>query len=145
MSVDGNSGLVAPGLARKLGASLLTQVVKIVDISDGKITVERQLEEGRETVVASLPAVVSVSKEINEPRYPSFMGIRKAAKAAIPSWSLADLGVAGTAVGESAALARWTDVRKPPARATQVVMVKEATPEATAAELADLLMAEKVI
>ncbi len=145
MSVDGNSGLVAPGLARKLGATLLTQVVKVVDISGGKITVERQLEEGRETVSAALPAVVSVSKEINEPRYPSFMGIRKAAKASIPTWSLADLGVASAAVGEGAALARWADVRKPPARSTQVVMVKEATPEATAARLADLLMAEKVI
>jgi len=144
-SVDGNSGLVAPGLARKLGATLLTQVVKIVDISGGKITAERQLEEGRETVTASLPAVVSVSKEINEPRYPSFMGIRKAAKANIPSWGLADLGLSPSQVGEGAAMARWTDVRKPPARSSQVVMVKEATPEATAAKLADLLMAEKVI
>jgi electron transfer flavoprotein beta subunit len=145
MSVDGNSGLVAPGLARKLGATLLTNVVKIVDISGGKITVERNLEEGRETISASLPAVVSVSKEINEPRYPSFMGIRKAAKAAIPTWGAGDLGVGAGQVGEAAAKARWTDVRKPPARASQVVMVKEATPEATAAKLADLLMAEKVI
>jgi electron transfer flavoprotein beta subunit len=145
MSVDGNSGLVAPGLARKLGATLLTQVTKIVDISGGKITVERQLEEGRETLTASLPAVVSVSKEINEPRYPSFMGIRKAAKAVIPNWKLADLGLGAGAVGAGAAKAKWTDVRKPPARAAQVVMVKEATVEATAAKLADLLMAEKVI
>ncbi len=145
MSVDGNSGLVAPGLARKLGATLLTQVVKIVDISGGKITVERQLEEGRETISASLPAVVSVSKEINEPRYPSFMGIRKAAKAAIPAWKLADLGLGAGDVGAGAAKANWTDVRKPPARASHVVLVKEATVEATAAKLADLLMAEKVI
>lgn len=145
MSVDGNSGLVAPGLARKLGATLLTQVVKIVDVSGGKITVERQLEEGRETLSASLPAVVSVSKEINEPRYPSFMGIRKAAKAAIPTWKTGDLGLGANQVGEVAALARWTDVRKPPARSTQCVLVKEASVEATAAKLADLLMAEKVI
>lgn len=145
MSVDGNSGLVAPGLARKLGATLLTQVVKIVDISGGKITVERQLEEGRETVTATLPAVVSVSKEINEPRYPSFMGIRKAAKAVIPTWKLADLGLSPSEVGTAAAKAQWTDVRKPPARASQVVMIKEATVEATAAKLVDLLMAEKVI
>ena len=142
MSVDGNSGLVAPGLARKLGATLLTQVTKIVDISGGKITVERMLEEGRETITASLPAVVSVSKEINEPRYPSFMGIRKAA---IPVWKLGDLGLSAGAVGAGAAKANWTDVRKPPARSSQVVMVKEATVDATAAKLADLLMAEKVI
>jgi electron transfer flavoprotein beta subunit len=144
-SVDGNSGLVAPGLARKLGATLLTNVVKIVDVSGGKITVERQLEEGRETLTASLPAVVSVSKEINEPRYPTFMGIRKASKAQIPAWSLADLGLAAASVGAAAAVARWTDLRKPAARSAQVVMIKEATVEGTAAKLADLLMAEKVI
>jgi hypothetical protein len=48
-------------------------------------------------------------------------------------------------VGAGAAKANWTDVRKPPARSSQVVMVKEATVDATAAKLADLLMAEKVI
>ena len=144
-SVDGNSGLVAPGLARKLGATLLTQVTKIAEVADGKITVERQLEEGHETVTADLPAVVSVSKEINEPRYPSFMGIRKAARATIPVWSAADLGLDASQVGSSGAKARWTDLRKPPARSAQVVIVKEATVEATAAKLAELLMAEKVI
>jgi len=144
-SVDGNSGLVAPGLARKLGATLLTQVAKIVDIADGKITVERQLEEGRETISAALPAVVSVSKEINEPRYPSFMGIRKAARATIPTWGVADLGLDSGSVGSSGAKARWTDVRKPPERSAQVVIVNEGSVEATAAKLADLLMAEKVI
>ncbi|MEZ4769029.1 MAG: electron transfer flavoprotein subunit beta/FixA family protein [Caldilineales bacterium] len=144
-SVDGNSGLVAPGLARKLGATLLTNVTKIVDVADGKITVERQLEEGRETLTASLPAVVSVSKEINDPRYPTFMGIRKASKAQIPVWSLADLGISADSVGKAGAAARWTDLRKPPARSSQVVLVKEASVEATAARLADLLMAEKVI
>jgi len=96
-------------------------------------------------LISSLPAVVSVSKEINEPRYPSFMGIRKAAKASIPSYKLGDLGLGGGDVGAAAAKAKWTDVRKPPARAAQVVMVKEATVDATAAKLADLLMAEKVI
>ncbi len=144
-SVDGNSGLVAPGLARKLGATLLTNVSKITGVGDGKITVERQLEEGTETTTASLPAVVSVGKEINEPRYPTFMGIRKASRATVPVWSLSDLGVDAASVGKAAAVANWTDLRKPPARSSEVVLVKEATVDATAAKLADLLMAEKVI
>jgi electron transfer flavoprotein beta subunit len=144
-SVDGNSGLVAPGLARKLGASLLTHVAKIVDIAEGKITVERQLEEGRETVAASLPAVVSVSKEINEPRYPSFMGIRKAARATIPVWTASDLSLESGAIGSAGAVTRWQDVRKPPPRSSEVVIVDEDSVEATAAQLADLLLAEKVI
>lgn len=144
-SVDGNSSAVFVGVACKLGYPLLTNVTKIVDVAGGKITVERQLEEGRETLTASLPAVVSVSKEINDPRYPTFMGIRKASKAQIPVWSLADLGISAGSVGQAAALAQWTDLRKPAARSSQVVLVKEATVEATAAKLADMLMAEKVI
>ncbi|MEA3336877.1 MAG: electron transfer flavoprotein subunit beta/FixA family protein [Chloroflexota bacterium] len=147
MSVDGNSGLVAPGLARKLGATLLTQVTRILDIADGMITVERQLEEGREIVTATLPAVVSVGKEINEPRYPSFMGIRKAARADIPVWSAQDLASIDPLIGTNGYVpgARWTDLRKPPARASEVVLVDEGSVDASAAKLADLLMAEKVV
>jgi electron transfer flavoprotein beta subunit len=57
------------------------------------VTVERVLEEGRQIMKANLPAVLSVVQSIGEPRYPSFMGIRKASKANIPVWSLSDLGI----------------------------------------------------
>lgn len=144
-SVDGNSGLVAPALARKLGISLLTQVAKVVEIGEGKITVERLLEEGRETVTAPLPALISVTKEINEPRYPSFMGIRRAARAKIPVWGAADLELDPASVGQAAATARWDEIRKPPARASECVIVDEGSVETSAARLADLLIAEKVI
>jgi electron transfer flavoprotein beta subunit len=55
------------------------------------IRVERSTEEGRQVVTSVLPAVLSLTKDFGEPRYPSFMGIRKAANATIPTWSLADL------------------------------------------------------
>ena len=61
--------------------------------ADGTITVERLLDDGKETVTASLPVVINTVKEINEPRYPSLMGIRKANRANIPVWSAADLGL----------------------------------------------------
>ena len=51
------------------------------------------LERGKQIVSARLPAVISVLKGINEPRYPNFLGIRKAAKAQIPVWSAADLDI----------------------------------------------------
>ncbi len=81
--------------ARKLGWTMLSYVSKIleVDYDAGTIKVERMLEQGKQIVTSKLPAVISVMKGINEPRYPSFIGIRKAAKAQIPEWSLADLGV----------------------------------------------------
>ncbi len=144
-SVDGNSGQVSVALARLLGANFLSGVVKVVDVSGGKITVERSLEEGKETVSANLPAVLSVAREINEPRYPSFMGIRKAAKAAIPTWSAGDVGLGADQVGKVGSVSDWIDLRKPPARAAQVEIIKGDTPEQQAAILMDRLLAEKVI
>ncbi len=138
-SVDDNSGAVFVGVAKSLGYPLLVGVSKIVDVADGKITVERMVDGGQETVTAPLPAVVSVGKEINDPRYPSFMGIRKANRAKIPTIAAADLGVGGR--GKT----QWTNIRKPEERKTAVVMIDGATAQEKAAKLADALLAEKVI
>lgn len=139
-SVDDNNGVTFVGVATKLGYRLLTNVVKIVDVADGKITAERQVEGGLETVESQLPAVISVSKEINEPRYPSFMGIRKASKANIPAVTAADLAVAVPPAQTS-----WSNIRKPEVRQTQVHLIDGATVQEKAAKLVDALLAEKVI
>jgi electron transfer flavoprotein beta subunit len=139
-SVDGNSGIVPVGVARKLGWPLLSNVSKIVEIADGRITVERLVDGTQETVATQLPAVVSVGKEINEPRYPSFMGIRKAGKAQIPTLSAAELGVDGGNVHT-----QWTNLRKPETRKTAVRILEGATPQEQAAKLVDALLADKVL
>lgn len=139
-SVDDNSGAVFAGVASKLGWPLLTNVIKIADISGGKVTVERAVDGQQETVAVKLPAVLSVNKEINDPRYPSFMGIRKAGKAKIPTSSVADLGIDGTS-----ARTEWVNVRKPGERKTEVKIIDGASAQEKAAKLADALLAEKVI
>jgi electron transfer flavoprotein beta subunit len=139
-SVDENSSAVHVGVARKLGYPLLTNVVKIVDIADGQITVERLVEGAQETVTAPLPAVISVGKEINEPRYPSFMGIRKASKAAIPVEPASSLEVDGLG-----AHVQWTNIRKPEVRKTEVRIIDGASAQEKAAKLAEALLADKVI
>lgn len=139
-SVDDNNGVTFVGVATNLGYRLLTNVVKIVNIADGKITAERQVEGGLETVECQLPAVISVSKEINAPRYPSFMGIRKANKATIPTVTAGDLGFTVPPAQTS-----WTNIRKPEVRQTQVQLIDGATAQEKAAKLVDLLLAEKVI
>jgi electron transfer flavoprotein beta subunit len=146
-AIDGDTGLVPPGLARRLNWPLLGFVAKIRQIDPGAktITAERLLEEGRQVVSSALPAVVSVVKEINEPRYPSFMGIRKASKMQPAVWSAADLGIDPARVGRNAAGVRWTRIFALPRRETQVEMIAGDTPEDIAAQLADRLMAEKVI
>jgi electron transfer flavoprotein beta subunit len=80
-----------------------------------------------------------VGKEINEPRYPSFMGIRKAGKAKIPALNAKDLGV------DVQPRTAWTNVRKPETRKVQVVIVDGASVQEKAAKLAEALLAEKVI
>ncbi len=139
-SVDDNSGAVYTGVASKLGMSLLVNVSKIVAIGGGTIKVERMVDGGQETVEVSLPVVISVAKEINEPRYPSFMGIRKASKAKIPVLSKEELGLNG-----ADSQTRWSNIRKPETKKTSVKIIDGATVQEKAAKLADALLAEKVI
>lgn len=146
-AIDGDTGLVPPAVAQRLGWPQLTYIAKIraVDAGAKTITVERLIEEGRQVLDSKLPAVISVVKEINEPRYPSFIGIRKASKLQIPTWTAADLGVDTSKVGRDAAQVKWTRVYKLPPREGSVEMIEGASPEEIASRLADRLIAEKVI
>jgi electron transfer flavoprotein beta subunit len=99
------------------------------------------LEEGRQEVRSRLPAVISVVKELNEPRYPSFMGIRKASKAVIPVWSAADLGMAAV----PAPALTWPEVISPPKVDTQCEVIQGDTTEAIADKLVTRLLEEKVL
>jgi electron transfer flavoprotein beta subunit len=145
-AIDGDTGQTAVQTARKLGWTPLTFVsaVKALDPAAGIITVERLVEEGRETVTTRLPVVIAVVKEINEPRYPSFMGIRKANRAEIPVWSAADLELNGGA-GADASRVDWSNVYALPPRDTQVEMIAADSVEEQARILADRLFEEKVI
>jgi electron transfer flavoprotein beta subunit len=127
--------------ARKLGWTMLSYVSRIVavDFAAKTITVERLVDQGKQTVTASLPAVVSVTKEINEPRYPSFIGIRKASKAAIPVWTSADLGASVPAASVTVA-----GFRNLPTRDLQTEIIT-GTPEEQAKKLVDRLFEEKVL
>ena len=91
-TLDSGSGLTPAQTARVLGWPMLGLAGQI-KVEDGSVTVERVIEEGRQIVKAKSPVVISVVQSIGEPRYPSFMGIRKASKAEIPVWSFSDLGV----------------------------------------------------
>jgi electron transfer flavoprotein beta subunit len=145
-SIDGNSGLVGPGLAVKLGVPFVSQVARVLEVTEHHAVVQRALDEGRQTVRVRLPAVISVSKEINEPRFASFMGIRKASRMQYPPTAVGALpGLDLHTVGASAALVRWTNLRKPPSHAGTCEFIEGATVSEKAAVLVDKLIAEKVI
>jgi electron transfer flavoprotein beta subunit len=140
-SIDVSTDQHAYATARKLGWTLLSYVSKIVEIdtASNTIKVEQLYEQGKQTTTASLPAVITVTKEINEPRYPSFIGIRKASKATIPVWSLGDLGVEAPA--ETVKTVAFNNL---PVRDVTTEIIT-GTPEEQARILVDKLLEEKVL
>lgn len=142
-AIDGDTGNTPVQTAVKLGWTPLTYVsaIKELDLGGGSITVERLVAGGKETVTAPLPVVMSVVKEINEPRYPSFMGIRKANRATIPTWTAGDIGLDGG----DASRVDWSNVYPLPPRDTSVEMIDGDTVEEIARKLVDRLFEEKVL
>ncbi len=139
-AIDGDTGHTPVQVARILGWTPLTYVGAIQSVDGGSITVDRMTDDGKETVTAKLPVVISFVKEINEPRYPSFMGIRKASKAVIPNWTAGDIGVSAPT-----AKADWSNVYPIPPREGEIEMVAGDTPEEQARNLVNKLFEEKVI
>jgi electron transfer flavoprotein beta subunit len=89
---DGDTAQVGPSLAEKLGIPHTTYVRKIEKIGEGYIKCERMTDEGYEVIEMPLPAVITVVKEINEPRLPSLKGMMKAKKAVVNVWTADDIG-----------------------------------------------------
>lgn len=129
-------------LARRLGWTMLSYVSAILeaDYEAGAIRVEKMLEQGKQVVSAKLPAVISVMKGINEPRYPNFLGIRKAAKATIPVWNAADLGIEAPEAATS--VIGYTN---PPAREVSTEIIEAGDLETKARTLVERLFEEKVL
>jgi len=79
-ATDGDTAQVGPSLAEKLGIPHTTYVRKIEEIKEGYIRCQRMTDDGYEVIEMPLPAVITVVKEINEPRFPSIKGKLKAKK-----------------------------------------------------------------
>lgn len=138
-TLDDGSGVTGAQTARILGWPMLGLAGQI-KVQDGSVTADRVIEEGRQTVSAKLPAVLSVVQSIGEPRYPSFMGIRKASKAEIPVWSLGDLGE-----NAPTPIVTRTELMNPPSEEVVCEIISGDTPEAVAETLVDKILAEKVL
>ncbi len=114
-STDGVMSVVPAMLAERLG---LPQVTFAAQLSiDGELVrIRRDGEVASETIEATLPALVSVTDQINDPRYPSFKGIMAAKKKPVEEWSLADIGVDPADVGLDAAWTRVISITERPPR-----------------------------
>ncbi len=130
--------------ARKLGWNALGFVGKIeaIDFNARTIRVRRMTEQGTQITTSKLPAVISVLKDINEPKYPTFIGIRKAAKAEMPVWGAAELGLDAAALAPKAKLVRYQEL---PKREGTVEIIDGASAQEKAQKLVEKLMEEKII
>jgi electron transfer flavoprotein beta subunit len=105
-TLDGDTGQVGPELAEMLGLPFVAYVSKVEEIKDRCLRVQRLVEDGHEAIEATLPAVITVVKEINVPRLPSLRGLARAKSARIPAWTAQDLGVDPNTVGRAGS-ATW--------------------------------------
>ncbi len=142
-SIDSFSAQVGPRLADRLGIPLITYARKL-DIEGDAVTAERSLEDCSQTMRAKTPALITVTKEINEPRIPSLMAIMKASKKEIVLWKAADANIASEKVGESGSAVQVLDILAPKMERKKIV-IKGETPTESAEKLAKALIQEGVI
>jgi len=113
-AIDGDTAQVGPGVATHLGLPQATYVAKVDEISDAGIKVRRMIEEGYEILELPIPALITVVKEINEPRLPSLRGKMKAKKAEIETMTAESLGIDEAKVGLAGSPTQVWKVFTPP-------------------------------
>ncbi len=142
-AIDDDSAQVPGAVAGLLDLPQAMFVKKIENIDGSKATVWRMTEDGHDVVELGLPAVVSVVKEINEPRLPSLKGKMQAKKAPITKWAASDLGLDGANLGKNSYTER-VKISPPPPR-QKGEMIEGGTPEEIAQKLFDRLKKDQLI
>jgi electron transfer flavoprotein beta subunit len=140
---DTNAGQTGPGIAEILGLPDIT-LVKKIDVTDSKAKIERVTADGYEVIEVSLPAVITVSNEIGEPRYPTIKGIMAAKKVEPVVWKPADIGVEPSQVGAAGQRAKMLRLFQP-VHEGKCEMAEGDSPEEAAANLALKLRAAKIL
>jgi electron transfer flavoprotein beta subunit len=134
---DGDTAQVGPGIAMHLDLPQITYVRKIEALSETEVTAERLLETGYEVITAPLPCLLTVIKEINEPRLPSLKGKLAARKAAITTWNAVDIKADAARIGLDGSPTKVVKIFTPPPREGGEILSGE--PEEMVAALVEKL------
>ncbi|GAA2473374.1 electron transfer flavoprotein subunit beta/FixA family protein [Streptomyces thermolineatus] len=140
-STDGTMGVLPAILAERLGVPQVTLLSEVA-VADGKVTGRRDGDAASEQLEASLPAVVSVTDQSGEARYPSFKGIMAAKKKKVESLDLSDLGIDEEQVGLAGAWTKVEEAAPRPPRTAGTIVTDEGE---GAKQLAEYLAAQKFI
>jgi len=123
-SSDGYTGTVPEQIAAAMGIASVTFAKKI-EVVDGGLKIQRQTDNGYDDVTCPMPALVSVTGGVVEPRYPSFKGIMAAKKKPVDEVGIADLGIAASQVGQGGARQETVAVVEAEARESGEIVVDE--------------------
>ena len=143
-STDSAMSVLPAMLAERLGwpqATLAHEVV-LSDADESAVTVKRDGETSTQTITAALPAVISVTDQANQPRYPSLKSIMAARKKVVTTWSLADVGVDPGEVGLAAA---WTTVLTATARPPRTAGRRVQDEGNGGSQLVDFLVEQRLV
>lgn len=139
-AADWDYGIAPSGIGELLGIPVVT-VAKKVEASNGTVRVDKVLADGFETVEARAPAVVTISNELGDPRYPQLRQIMAAARKQVNIWTLADLGLSADALQRRITVERLYV----PVKQSNVEVIEGDSPEEQAANLARKLREAKLI
>ncbi|MDP3480158.1 MAG: electron transfer flavoprotein subunit beta/FixA family protein [Desulfoprunum sp.] len=120
-AIDGDTAQVGPGLAMRLDIPCIACVQKIRQVAGKEIVVERMMDDGYDVVETELPVLLTVVKDINEPRVPSLKGKMKAKKAQIKRMTAADIGADPRCIGLPGSPTQVMKVFPPQARGEKAV------------------------
>jgi electron transfer flavoprotein beta subunit len=139
-SLDSFSGLVGSRLAEMLSLPQISSVRKLSGEGDA-VAAERALEDSIETVKAKMPVLVTVTREINQPRIPSLMMIMKASKKEIVTWTATDLNIQKEKLGSKIEI---IEVLAPKTERKKIKITGE-NPQEIADKLAKALIQEGIV
>jgi len=144
-ATDGETGQVGPETGTYLKIPVLTYVSKIEEIGAGKVTAHRAIEGGHEIVEAPTPVMVSVVKEINQPRMPTLKGKIKAKKVDIPILKAEDIGADERRIGLKGSPTRVVKIFHPQVTRTGVIVSADQDLDGAINGLVDFLRKRQIL
>jgi electron transfer flavoprotein beta subunit len=136
-AIDGDTAQVGPGIAAHLDWAQAAFVMEVPELGSGSIKVKRMHEDGWDLCDVKLPAVMTVVKDINQPRIPTLKGRMAAQKLEIPTWTAEDIGAEAELIGLHGSPTRVVKTNPPPPRDAETLRL-----EGTAEEVATSLVHE---
>ncbi|MDR1734003.1 MAG: electron transfer flavoprotein subunit beta/FixA family protein [Oscillospiraceae bacterium] len=137
-AVDGDTAQVGPGIAAHLDWQQCTYVSKVLSFDCNELVAERMNEAGSDRVALTLPAVLTVVKDINQPRVPSLRSVLASLEAEIPVWKPADIGADVDKIGLNPSPTRVVKTAPPPPRSGETLHISGDAAQAAAALAAKL-------